>query len=85
MWPHSISAPGKKRLEVYTKPPTTYVHTIDVAVISQLNAVADIGDTCNDGRTPTVNDTECTQGYNTSCHIGVAKFGTEDGSCPFSK
>jgi hypothetical protein len=54
-----------------------------------LNAVADIGDTCNDGRTPAANDTECTQGYidgyNTTCHIGVAKFGTEDDSCPFSK
>jgi hypothetical protein len=25
-----------------------------------LNAVGDIGDTCNDGRTPAANDTECT-------------------------
>jgi hypothetical protein len=47
-----------------------------------LNAVADVGD----GRTPTANDTECTHGYidgyNTTFHIGVAKFGPE---CPFSK
>jgi hypothetical protein len=28
-----------------------------------LNAVADIGDTCNDGRTPVATDTECKQGY----------------------
>jgi hypothetical protein len=45
------------------------------------NAVADVGDTCNDGRTPAANDIECTQGYidgyNTTCHTGVAKFGTE--------
>jgi hypothetical protein len=43
-----------------------------------LNAVADISDTCNDGRTPAANDTECTQGYidgyNMICHIGVAKL-----------
>jgi hypothetical protein len=36
------------------------------------NAVADVGDTCNDGRTPTANDIECTQGYMegyiTNCH-----------------
>jgi hypothetical protein len=48
------------------------------------NAVTNIGDTCNDRRTPTTNDTECTQGYideyNTICHIGVAKLGTEDDS-----
>ena len=41
-----------------------------------LNAVSEIGDTCNDGRA--ANDTACTQGYidgyNTTCHIGVAKF-----------
>ena len=50
--------------------------------------MADIGDTCNDGRTPAADDTTCgyIDGYNTSCHIGVAKCGTEDGnSCPFSK
>jgi len=45
------------------------------------NTLAKIGDTCNDGRTPAANDIECTQGYidgyNTTCHIGVAKFGTE--------
>jgi hypothetical protein len=28
-----------------------------------LNAVVDIGDTCNDGRTPVATDTECKQGY----------------------
>ena len=44
------------------------------------NAVADM---CNDGRAP-ANDIECIQGYmegyNTTCHVGVAKFGTEDRS-----
>jgi hypothetical protein len=53
-----------------------------------LSAVTDV-DTCNDGRTPTANDTECTQGdmegYNTTCHVDVAKFGAEDDSCPFSE
>ena len=45
--------------------------------------MADVGDTRNDGRTPAANDIECTQGYidgygyNTTCHMGVAKFGTE--------
>jgi hypothetical protein len=40
-----------------------------------LNALANIGDTCNDGRTPAATDTECTKGsidgYNTTFHIGV--------------
>jgi hypothetical protein len=41
------------------------------------NAVVDVGDMCNDGRTPAANDNnECTQGYidryNATCHIGVA-------------
>jgi hypothetical protein len=51
----------------------------------EMSAVADVGDTCNDGHTPAANDTECTQGYNTSFQIGVAKLGTGDNSCPFSK
>ena len=46
--------------------------------------MADVGDTCNDGHTPAANDIECIQGYmegyNTTCHVGVAKFGTEDRS-----
>jgi hypothetical protein len=40
-----------------------------------LNALDNIGDTCNDGRTPAATDTECTKGsidgYNTTFHIGV--------------
>jgi hypothetical protein len=46
------------------------------------NAVYDIGDTCDN-----YNFTRCSAGYddgwNTTCHQGIAKFGNEDaGYCP---
>jgi hypothetical protein len=72
------------RYDRYDRMIITYQTGFPAAKQDGLNAVTDIGDTCNDGRTPAANDTECSQGYmegyNTTCNVGVAKFGTEDRS-----
>jgi hypothetical protein len=64
----------------------TYLTSFQPAKADGLNAVFDVGDTCNDGSTAAANDTACTQGYvdgyNTTCQIGVPKNGNEDGGCP---
>ena len=67
------------RYDKYDRMKITYQAGFQAGKQDGLNAVADIGATCNDGRTPTANDTECTQGYidgyNTTFH-GCNKFGT---------